>query len=156
MKRKKLKNRLAKRVLSGKITVDEARRRLGRDIAQKSADPSLAKAQAARAGLTAEAVREAVFAGFRSAGPVTEQDVRDAARPMTRPPVTKAAVPVRRATPAQDLEVLKSMMAPAPVRPVRPWTPVELNMLREADKMTDSGAREALKASMYADRERMA
>jgi hypothetical protein len=158
MKRsKKLKNRLAKRVLSGRITVDEARRKLGRDITQKSAAAALAKAQSAHAGLTSEAVRQAIFAGFRSARPVTEQDVLDAAQPLTRPPVTKAAVPVRRETPAQALAILKSaaLAPPAPLRLVRSWTPAELAMLREADNMTDPGAREALKASLYADRERM-
>jgi hypothetical protein len=151
MKRKKLKkleNRLGKRVLSGKVTLDEALHKLGRNVSQKSAAPALAKAQSARPGLTAEAIREAVFAGFRSARPLTEQDVLNAARPLTRPPVTKATAPVRRETPAQALEVLKSMTAPAPVRPAASWTPVELNMLREIDKITDPVSREQARSAL--------
>ena len=60
MKRKKLKNRLGKKVLAGKMTVDEARRHLGRNMTQKSAVPSVAKAGSA--SQAAEAMRQAVAA----------------------------------------------------------------------------------------------
>jgi hypothetical protein len=88
---------------------------------------------------------------------VTYQDVLDAARPMARTAVRKAAVPARRESPQQALKVLKSMTLDAPggIRPAASWTPVQLAMLREADKMTDPWTREALKASLYADREWM-
>jgi hypothetical protein len=150
MKRKKLKNRVAKRVLSGKITVDDAQRRLGRNITQKSAAPALVKAQSAHAGLSAEAIREAVFAGFRSARPLTEQDVLNAARPLTEQ-VTKAAAPVPREDPRQVLKALKSWRSPldAPASPVRPWTPVDLAMLREIDKITDPGPREQARTALF-------
>ena len=155
MKRKKLKNRLGRRVLSGKITVDEAWRKLGRDISQKSTVPSLAKAESAHGGLTAEVIREAVLAGFRSARPVTEQDVLEAARPLTPPAVTKAAAPSPRQDPREVLKALKSWQSPldAAPGPVRPWTPAELAMLREADKWSDPDAREGIRAGLIARRE---
>jgi hypothetical protein len=157
MKRKKMRNRLGKKVLSGSMTVDDARRKLGRNVSQKSAGAALAKAQAANAGLSAAAIREAVFAGFRAARPVTEQDVLNAARPMTRPAVTKAAVPVRREHPLQVLKALNSWQpaeAAGPVRPAVPWTPAQLAMLREADKISDPETREGVRASLYTAREK--
>jgi hypothetical protein len=47
-KNKKLRNRMARQVLSGKVTVGEARAKLGRNITQKSAGPALTKAESAR------------------------------------------------------------------------------------------------------------
>jgi hypothetical protein len=67
---KKLKKKLAKRVLAGEITVDDARRKLGRNITQKTATPT---------GVIAAAGR-----------PVTEFDLLDALRaPVAAPPVVK-------------------------------------------------------------------
>lgn len=148
MKRRKLKNKLGKKVLAGKMTVTEARSRLGRDMTQKSAAPSLTKAGAVQADLAA-AMREAA-AAIRLGRPVTEQDVLDAARPLVSPAIVKAAAPRRQARPA-DASVLKSMTTgggPAPVRPPHYWTGIELALLQKSQAHHDPAEREYARAAL--------
>ena len=103
------------------------------------------------------AMREAA-AAVRAARPVTEADLLAAARPRTRPPVTKAAAPVSREDPRQVLKALKSWRSPldAPASPARPWTPAELAMLREAEKIPDPEWREKTRSGLIARLERTA
>ena len=149
--KKRLKNRLGKKVLSGKITLDEALHKLGRDITQKSATPSLAKAAASRADLT-EAMREAA-AAIRSARPVTEDDVRAAARgdmsglrEQLLRKSRQAAVPAPRADPRQQLMIMKSWQAEldaaAAARPPHYWTGIQKGLLNEYRTNPDPQARE--------------
>lgn len=164
---KKLRKKLGKKVLSGKLTVTEARARLGRDLARKSGLAPVVKAAGAQGRaaadaewlaeqrhLTAEAMREAA-AAIKSAGPVTYQDVLNAAKPMSRPAVTKAAAPVPREDPRQVLKALKAWQSPldVPAAPARAWTPAELSTLREADRMADPESRERIRSGLIARRD---
>lgn len=86
---KKLKKKLAKRVLAGKITVDDARRKIGRNVTQKSATPT---------GVIAKAGR-----------PVTEFDLLDALRaPVGVAPVVK---PVKRSKLVKERDAVLARMA---------------------------------------------
>ena len=149
--KKRLKNKLGKKVLAGKMTVTEARSRLGREFAQKAAAPSLAKARSASVAAEPDwlaAMRDAA-AAVRAARPVTEQDLMDAARPMARPAVTKAAAP--RETRRTDPGVLKSMTTgggPVPVLPPHHWTGIELALLRKSQTDPDPAARENARATL--------
>ena len=98
---------------------------------------------------------EAAAAAIKSAGPVTYQDVLDAARPMTRPPAAKAPLPMRREDPLQVLKALKDWQSPldVPAAPPRSWTPVELATLREAEKLSDPASREGIRAGLIARRD---
>lgn len=151
MKRRKLANALARKVLAGKITVDDAWHVLGMDITQKSAVPSLAKAESARPGLLGAAgtVPAAV-----PRYPGDEEYIRSAFRPVTRPAVTKAASPAPHESPAQILKAMRELgaMRAEPVRPPRAWTPAEAATLREAETMTDPQARERIRSGMIARR----
>ena len=150
MKRKKLANALAGKVLAGEITLEDAWRVLGMGITQKSAVPSLAKAESAGAELigAAEAMREAA-AAVKAARPVTEQDVMDAIRrPMPRPAVTKAAVPAPRETPAEAMKSYRAAQeTPAWNSPGRPaGSPAVLALLADSDPAAREGTRSALMA----------
>lgn len=136
---KKLMNRLARQVIDGKVTVAEARARLGRATVQKSARPTW-PAQQVQAG---------------PAVPRYEGDVEylgAAFRPVPLPAVTKAAVPMRRENPAQVLKAMRELTAviAAPVRPVRSWAPAELAMLREAEMIPDPESRERFRSGLMA------
>jgi hypothetical protein len=140
MKRRKLKNRLAKRVLVGKITVDDARRRLGRSAVQKSAGPAWPAQPPA-------ALRYAD----------DDQYIRAAFGPISRPAVTKAAVPVPRETPLQALKSYRGVLeAPDRARPPHYWTGIELGLLRESQTSSDPAEREAARAALAAELERTA
>lgn len=143
---KKLRKKLGKKVLAGKMTVTEARARLGRQMAQ---DRGPRREDQVSRGL------EAAAAAIKSARPVTYQDVLEAARPMTRPAVTKAAPPVSREDPRQVLKALKAWQSPldAPAAPPRAWTPAELSTLCEADRMADPESRERIRSGLIARRE---
>jgi hypothetical protein len=143
---KKLRRKLGKKVLSGKVTVDEARARLGRRMAQ---DRRPRREEQVSRGL------EAAAAAIKSARPITEADVLAAARPMTRPPGTKAATPAPREHPLQVLKGLKNWQSPldVPAAPARAWTPAELATLRDVDKMTDPASREGIRAGLIARRD---
>ena len=139
------------------MTVTEAQARLGRDLARKSGFAPVIKAARAQGRAAGEAewltaMTEAA-AAVRSARPVTEQDVMDAIRrPMPRPAVTKAAVPVPREHPAEVLKALKSaaMGAPVPIRPAHYWTGIDLGLLRESQENPDPLARENARAALAA------
>jgi hypothetical protein len=86
---KKHRNRLARQVLNGKLTVDEARSRLGREIARGRGRQGRTEPPGISQGLAA------VAAAVKSAGPVTEQDLINAVSmplmPLMQPSVTKTA-----------------------------------------------------------------
>jgi hypothetical protein len=143
---KKLRRKLGKKVIAGEMTVTEARARLGRQMAQ---DRRPRREERVSRDL------EAAAAALKSARPVTYQDVLDAARPMTRPAVTKAPPPTRREDPRQVLKALKNWQSPldVPARPARSWTPAEVAMLSEVDKMSDPVSREGIRAGLIARRD---
>lgn len=144
---KKLRKKLGKRVLAGKMTVTEARSRLGRQVAQ---DRGPRREDQVSRGL------EAAAAAIKSARPVTYQDVLEAARPMTRPAIAKAAPPpARREDPRQVLKALKAWQSPldVPAAPPRAWTSSELATLRAAEKMTDPESRERIRSGLIARRD---
>jgi hypothetical protein len=137
---KKLMNRLARQVVDGKVTVAEARARLGRSVVQKSARP----------GMPAQSQPQPVPAVPRYAG--DEEYLRTAFRPIARPAVAKTAAPAARGNPAQVLKALRELTAvtAAPVRPARSWTPAELAMLREAENISDPESRERFRSGLMA------
>jgi hypothetical protein len=165
-KQTRLKNKFGKKVLSGKMTVDEARGKLGRDLARKSGYAPVIKAVWAHGKATAEAeflaeklylatepMREAA-AALKAARPVTEEDLLAAARPMSSPTtVTKAAAaPVRREDPQRQLMLIKSMQAERAAelaaRPAHFWTGVEKGLLNIYRTDTDPQAREAARQAL--------
>jgi hypothetical protein len=147
--KKRLKTKLGKKVLAGKLTVSEARARLGREFAQKSAAPAVVKA-GARADL-AGAMRDAA-AAFQSARPMTYEDVMAAARSdmsgLREELLRKSrnARPARRPDPQRELMALKSWQASqdaaAAARPVVPLTGVQRGLLDVYRTHSDSQVRE--------------
>jgi hypothetical protein len=147
MKRKKLANALAGKVLAGKITLDDAWHVLGVDLTQKSAVPSLTKAESAVPAPPAVAAPAAPVP--RYAG--DPEYIRAAFAPIPRPAATKAAAPAPRATRPEDASVLKSMTAgggPVPVRPPHYWTGIERALLRKSQDDTDPRERENARATL--------
>ena len=168
--KKRLKNKLGKKVLAGKMTVTEARARLGREFAQKSGFAPVIKAAraqgkaAADAGwlteqvyLATEPMRAAAEA-VKAARPVTEDDVRAAARwdggELREQLLRKArqAAPAPRADPRQQLMIMKSWQAErdaaAAARPPHYWTGVQLGLLNEYRTNPDPRARENARAAL--------
>jgi hypothetical protein len=143
MKRKKLKNRLAKRVLAGKITVDDARRKLGRNMTQKSAVPALAKAGSARPAWQPPPAPRYVG---------DEEYLRSAFAPIGRPAVTKAAGPAPWQAPQQMLKSMRELAAVTepPARPAHYWTGVDRALLRDSQENPDPRARENARATLAA------
>jgi len=100
---KKARKKMGKKVLSGKMTVDEARSRLGRQFAQKAADPDAEyRAQAVALGVmtpdeaekaaTAQMIKSAVAEALASTAVQGEAVTLEAANYGTDPEVIKAAV----------------------------------------------------------------
>jgi hypothetical protein len=139
--RSKLRNKMARRVLSGKVTVDEARARIGREMTRpRKRDREIHR------GL------EAVAAAVKSAGPITDQDLFDAISvPLVRPAITKAARPPRGEDPRHLLEALKSaaahpVAAPVNLIPASSLTGAQRAVLRAAYEDPDPVYREACRA----------
>jgi hypothetical protein len=137
---KKLRNRMARQVLSGKITVTEARARLGRNAAQKSAVQ-----KSALPAWPAQPPPAPRYAG-------DDAYIRSAFRPIARPAVAKAAAPAPRETPQQAVAVLKSLRAPASgqtcFQPAASLTPAQRALWRNSQLDPDPEAREAARASL--------
>lgn len=153
MKTKKLKRKLARRVLAGKITVDEARARLGRGVVQKSGVPALVKAQ----GISGvDAVLAGIAAQRVPRRPVTQADLISAINapmiilPAARPArsAKSAAAPKHREAP----QVLKSAQSPAPAgappRWAQQWTGTQAALWRQHQDHADPAAREAAYADL--------
>jgi hypothetical protein len=135
MKRKRLANTLARKVFAGKITLDDAWRVLGVDLTQKSAVPSLTKAESAPAAPPPAAPQAAPVARY----PGDPEYIRAAFGPIPRPVVTSAAIPAPRETPQQ---VLKSMRLDDPARH---WVGTGLALLQAS---SDPSVREAVRAAL--------
>jgi hypothetical protein len=162
--KKRLKNKLGKKVLSGKMTVTEARARLGRDLARKQGFAPVLKAARAEGEMTGilegvcEAMRETA-AAVRADRPVTWEDVLEAARtpaPRPAPAVTKAAAaPVPREDPREQLMLLKSwqadLAARASARPAHHWTSVQAALRDVYYTHPDPETRENARASLAAE-----
>jgi hypothetical protein len=136
--KKKLRNRMARQVVDGKITVTEARARLGRGLAQKPAGVQKS------AGVTWPP------APVAPRYPGDESYIRSAFRPLPRSMVTASAPAPREGWRA--LTILKStpVAVPGPVRPMRAPTSAELATLRAMERITDPVAREQMRSGLMA------
>ena len=85
-----MRKKLGKKVLSGKMTVDEARSRMGRQFAQKAAEPE-ADAPAGKA-VTAELIKSAVAEALQAQAVPLEPATLTAANFAADPEVIKSAV----------------------------------------------------------------
>jgi hypothetical protein len=135
---KKLRNRLARQVIDGKVTVTEARARLGR-----------------QAGPVQKSARPGPVAPPTPGPPVPryvgdEQYLQAAFRPIPWTSVTKTAAAGVRKTPIQDLATLKSMTPPAPVRRAHYWDGIDLGLLQQAREHSDPAVRENARAALAA------
>lgn len=157
----KRRNKAVNKMLAGKITVEEARRRAGGQSVRKAAGPGVAKAQQARGTAGMDAALAGLAAELSPRRPVTEADVRDAIRrPMVMPPAAKAArkarppAAPRGESPQQVLKVLGDMQAQAAmiaaprVVPVSSWSPAQREMWRQAHEHYDPREREANRAAL--------
>jgi hypothetical protein len=143
-KRKKLRNRLARQVIDGEITVAAALARLGLQAARKSAAPSLAKAESARPA----------WPGQPPAARYPGDDLymRAAFAPIPRPAVTKAADPAARQAPQQLLKSMRDLAAvtETPARPAHYWTGIDRGLQRESVMNPDPVRREEARAALAA------
>jgi hypothetical protein len=137
-KLRKLRDRLAREVIDGDLTVAAAQARLGGAAAvQKSAGAAWTPAPGPQVPRY----------------PGDENYVRSAFRPLPRPVVT-AAAPAPRESPLQSLAILKSASGgPGPVRPMRSATSAELATLRAMERITDPGDREKMRSGLMAQME---
>lgn len=157
---KKRRDKLVRKMFEGTISEDEARRRAGGKYARKAAQADLVKMQRAQAEKRAQAdhltgmVKEAFAAVLKSAGPLTEDDLRAAASaPMPRPAVTAApgAAKVRRRDPQRDAMLLKSHQAreaEVPAAAPQQWTGVQKALRHQAEYGDDPFAREAARQAL--------
>jgi hypothetical protein len=138
-KLRKLRDRLAREVIDGDLTVAAAQARLGGAAAvQKSAGAAWTPAPGPQVPRY----------------PGDENYVRSAFRPLPRPVVT-AAAPAPRESPLQSLAILKAAVptAPGTVRPMRAATSAELATLRAMERITDPGDREKMRSGLMAQME---
>jgi hypothetical protein len=123
---KKMRKKLGKKVLSGSMTVDEARARLGRQFAQKSAEPEPEVAKAAPAVSSSVPGAEVVYNVSGTVDPaVIKAAVREALRtesvpleaatieafdpsPAIEAAVTKAVTPLLEKIQAQDTRLAET------------------------------------------------
>jgi hypothetical protein len=144
--KKKLRNKLARRVLDGKITAAQGQ------AALRAAGAGKAAKQQAYQGLAAAA--SAMKSAARPAAPVTEQDLFDAAqRPMPRPVIRQVPQVPGQMGPQDALKALRAMTEKrAAPRPPQRWTAGQRALLDEIETNTDPVLREAYRTALYKER----